>query len=229
MNETILRTLTSIALIGAILGLYHFWPLGLALAIGGAFIYAILFEFSKIIYESTRIEIGSLAFRVPSILLLFYLALIALLGASLIYAVLSPRLHALLGLTILIVASFDTGGYIVGRAIGTHLLAPNVSPKKTWEGVIGGIMFSALAYGAVLFWFGYQTASWPLALGILIAIDACALLGDIFVSYLKRRAQIKDFGAILPGHGGILDRVDSLIFTVPLVLALHQLISSVLL
>ena len=106
----------------------------------------------------------------------------------------------------------DTGGYFAGRFLGKHKLYPAVSPKKTVEGSIGGLAGSAL--GAVMAHFWYLP-SLPLATGIGLALLAGALgqLGDLGESLLKRSTGVKDSGAIVPGHGGILDRVDALIMT----------------
>ncbi len=106
----------------------------------------------------------------------------------------------------------DTGGYFAGRFLGKHKLYEAVSPKKTVEGAIGGLCGSA--FGAVLahFWF---LPSLPLAHGIPLAIVAGALgqAGDLGESLIKRATGVKDSGAIVPGHGGILDRVDALLLT----------------
>jgi len=107
----------------------------------------------------------------------------------------------------------DTGGYFAGRFLGKHKLYEAVSPKKTVEGAIGGLVAAAL--GAVLahFWF---LRSLPLVHGIVLAVIAGAAgqAGDLGESLLKRSTGVKDSGAILPGHGGILDRIDALLVTV---------------
>lgn len=107
---------------------------------------------------------------------------------------------------------FDTGAFFVGHFLGRHKLAPTISPGKTWEGAFGGLVFTIAA--ALLF------AMWPLGipwylallLGVLLAV--AATLGDLAESLIKRQTHVKDSGQIMPGHGGILDRVDSLIFGV---------------
>jgi len=108
----------------------------------------------------------------------------------------------------------DTGAYYAGTLWGKHPLLPSVSPKKTVEGVLGGL---ALAVGAALlaqWWFASQLSqSDALILGMLLT--ATGLLGDLFESAIKRRTGVKDSGGILPGHGGMLDRLDSLLFTAP--------------
>lgn len=108
----------------------------------------------------------------------------------------------------------DTGAYYAGTLWGKHPLLPSVSPKKTVEGLLGGI---ALAVGTALlaqWWFASQLSrSDAIILGILLTVTG--LLGDLFESVIKRRTGVKDSGGILPGHGGMLDRIDSLLFTAP--------------
>ncbi len=106
----------------------------------------------------------------------------------------------------------DTGGYFAGRAFGKHKLYPKVSPKKTIEGAIGGGLASI--GGALLAHFWYLPAL-PLVDGILLAIGASILgqSGDLMISLIKRSADVKDSGFIVPGHGGLLDRIDALTMT----------------
>ncbi|MGJ8528250.1 phosphatidate cytidylyltransferase [Maritalea sp.] len=108
----------------------------------------------------------------------------------------------------------DSGAFFVGRQLGGKKLAPIISPSKTWSGAVGGLVFGTL--GGTLVW-GFGTLS-PLWIGILIsaAISASAQIGDLAESALKRHFLIKDSGDIIPGHGGVLDRIDS--FTVGAVL-----------
>ena len=102
----------------------------------------------------------------------------------------------------------DTGAYAVGRTVGTHKLAPSVSPGKTWEGAIGGLV-AAIAAGAVLAPVLGIGAQWIIVAAIMGVIGQ---VGDLYVSRLKRQAGFDDSGAIFPGHGGMLDRLDSLSF-----------------
>jgi phosphatidate cytidylyltransferase len=110
----------------------------------------------------------------------------------------------------------DSAAYFTGRAFGKHKLAPAISPGKTWEGV-GGALLGVLAWGGALNHFA-GLASLPglrLALSLLL-LTAISICGDLFESLMKRQAGVKDSGTLLPGHGGVLDRIDSLISTLPL-------------
>ena len=122
----------------------------------------------------------------------------------------SPGLYLTLSSCLLIVAS-DMGSYFIGKSFGKRSLSP-ISPSKTIEGLIGGIICSILL--AILFAFFLDLGN-PFLIGILygLLISLMALVGDLIESMMKRDAKIKDSGTFLPGHGGILDRIDSYIFT----------------
>lgn len=125
-----------------------------------------------------------------------------------------------------LVFAADTGAYFAGRALGRHKLAPQISPGKTVEGAVGGLLLCAVwAATAGAYVFGLTVS--PLLLGlVLLCLLAAALsiVGDLTESMLKRAAGLKDSGKILPGHGGVLDRVDSIVAALPtLVLGLHWL------
>jgi phosphatidate cytidylyltransferase len=122
----------------------------------------------------------------------------------------------LLSFFFLILMGADTGAYYVGRAIGKHKLAPAISPGKTWEGVAGGVV-AALALAAVAhFWFFKELPlKWALPLAAMMVV--LGILGDLTESALKRGAGAKDTAKLLPGHGGALDRLDSLLFNAPLI------------
>jgi phosphatidate cytidylyltransferase len=116
----------------------------------------------------------------------------------------------------------DIGAYFAGRAFGKRKLAPSISPGKTWEGVAGGLVavlvLAALAaqlpetFQAQLL-VRYGWFKWVLFLGLFVA---ASVVGDLFESMLKRRAEVKDSSGLLPGHGGVLDRIDALVPTMPL-------------
>lgn len=108
----------------------------------------------------------------------------------------------------------DTGAYYTGKMIGKHKLAPKISPGKTIEGTVGGIVVCILTGLIVNYIFGNPLSSdWTIAFALLVGI--AAILGDLVESSIKRGAGIKDSGDIVPGHGGVLDRFDSLIFVFP--------------
>lgn len=109
----------------------------------------------------------------------------------------------------------DMGGYFTGRLIGKHKLAPTISPHKTVEGSIGGVVLSAALAVALAFIISdFPVAFSPLKFAVIGAVGgAFSQVGDLAASVIKRRAGLKDFGNILPGHGGILDRFDSVLFT----------------
>lgn len=120
----------------------------------------------------------------------------------------------LLILLFIIIWATDTGAYFSGRFFGKHKLALKLSPKKTVEGAIGGLLFSILS--AVIFNLYYQIFSVGLIILIAFIISIMGQLGDLIESSLKRFVNIKDSGKIIPGHGGILDRFDSTITTAPI-------------
>ncbi len=129
-------------------------------------------------------------------------------------------LHTLAGwkATLVLIATIvvsDSAQYYTGRAIGRRPLAPAVSPKKTIEGAIGGVVFGTLF---MMFALGFVFPATPLVtrvlLGVIIAL--LGIIGDLFESRLKRLAGVKDSSALIPGHGGVLDRIDALLFAIPI-------------
>ena len=127
------------------------------------------------------------------------------------------RLSAhLLSFFFLVLMGSDTGAYYTGRAIGKHKLAPSISPGKTWEGVAGGVLAALVLAAVAHFWFFRELPlKWALPLAALMTV--MGILGDLTESALKRGAGAKDAAKILPGHGGALDRLDSLLFNAPLI------------
>ena len=123
----------------------------------------------------------------------------------------------------------DAGGFFIGATMGKHKLCPNISPKKTVEGAVGGVVFcfvSAMLIGLIFQFIIMPDAKinfWALAL--LGLIDApVSILGDLSFSLIKRSLKIKDYGSIFPGHGGMLDRFDSIIFTAPVLVVVNYFI-----
>ncbi len=120
--------------------------------------------------------------------------------------------NIVMGLLLLIWAN-DSGAYIIGSRWGRHLLLPRISPKKTWEGTLGGLLFTLLtAFLLHLFFLELRLIDWLVLAGIIAVFGS---IGDLVESMLKRSLSVKDSGKILPGHGGMLDRFDGLIFSLP--------------
>ena len=133
--------------------------------------------------------------------------------------------HYLLLLYVMMWAN-DTGAYLVGSLIGKHKMCPRISPGKTWEGLAGGMLLTiAAAYGVIY--------CLPIPIGLssievalaAVVLSAAGTLGDLFESVLKRAAGAKDSGRVLPGHGGVLDRLDSLLLAIPTYFLLLYLLS----
>lgn len=122
-------------------------------------------------------------------------------------------------LVVLLVASADVGAYFSGRAFGRIKLSPKVSPGKSWEGVWGGLFLSVIIAYSYSFLFG-STLSAGLVL-IVVPVAMISVVGDLLESMLKRERGIKDSSSILPGHGGILDRVDGLVAALPIFALLY--------
>jgi len=126
----------------------------------------------------------------------------------------------------------DIGAYFSGKAFGKRKLAPTISPGKSWEGAIGGGI-AVLVLSSLVILFGgpwlldtfvvqlHSHLGWAGMLGVLLVLTAASVVGDLFESQLKRRAGVKDSSNLLPGHGGVLDRIDALIPTLPLAALIH--------
>lgn len=110
----------------------------------------------------------------------------------------------------------DIGAYFTGRAFGKHKLAEHISPKKTIEGLIGGIFFASIVAIIGGFILNFHGIKWLLLLTLVIIACLWSVIGDLFESMIKRLADVKDSGRLLPGHGGIFDRIDSLTAAIPI-------------
>jgi phosphatidate cytidylyltransferase len=127
----------------------------------------------------------------------------------------------ILGIIFLIWAS-DTGAYAAGKNFGKNKLFPRISPGKTWEGWVGGVLLSiAVAWLLSLYFTDLTLGHW---LGVAVLVSVFGVLGDLVESMLKRSLGVKDSGTLIPGHGGILDRFDSLILVVPFLVAFLELV-----
>lgn len=121
--------------------------------------------------------------------------------------------HELVIFALLLVSAADIGAYFAGRRFGRLRLAPIVSPNKTWEGVLGGVAAGFLVALAARAWFGLPALPF---LSLCVAAVLVSIVGDLLESMFKRQRGLKDSGSVLPGHGGVLDRLDSLTSSVPL-------------
>lgn len=117
---------------------------------------------------------------------------------------------------LLIVWITDSGAYLVGRQIGKNKLAPKISPNKTWEGSIGGSLAAVILVVVIYTLGGWLTYNWLELAGFALVLSVAGQLGDLVESAFKRHYGVKDSGTILPGHGGILDRFDSMLIVLPL-------------
>lgn len=129
---------------------------------------------------------------------------------------------------VLVTKFTDIGAYVFGMSIGRHKLIPRISPNKTWEGLVGGLLGALLASYGGFHWMkatlGHYGMDWFHATVLGLVLGAAAIVGDLAESLLKRQANIKDSGTMLPGIGGALDLVDSLLFTAPLLYVYMRLV-----
>jgi phosphatidate cytidylyltransferase len=145
-------------------------------------------------------------------LIIMILVLAAFVGSA---AILHSRGPALLLFVMVSVWLADTGGYFAGKRYGKHKLAKTISPNKTWEGVAGALILALAWAGGFYFVVDGLTVSLPGWLALTAFVVMVSIVGDLFESVFKRCFDVKDSGQMLPGHGGILDRIDSLLAAVP--------------
>ena len=118
--------------------------------------------------------------------------------------------------------TFDTFAYLIGVKFGKHKILPSVSPRKSWEGFFGGFTFTIIASYLTYIYFDFE--SFKLTLIISIILPFTATIGDFTESYYKRQAGVKDSGNFIPGHGGILDRIDAFMISIPILYIFTKLI-----
>ncbi|MFT4058773.1 MAG: phosphatidate cytidylyltransferase [Legionella sp.] len=133
---------------------------------------------------------------------------------SLVHLYYLPDGKGLLVYLLFLIWASDIGAYLSGKWIGKHKLIPQVSPGKSWEGVLGGVLLAMLVAAVGSFYLAFENKLYWFFLAFCTVI--ISIFGDLFISILKRRCHLKDTGSIIPGHGGILDRLDSLIAALPL-------------
>ncbi|MCI8553655.1 MAG: CDP-archaeol synthase [Clostridiales bacterium] len=223
------RGLTAAAVAFAMLTPFFLLPGNLLPAMGAMLAYVMALTFLQIRYHKTlSMERIGFVFFVSVVFPLSFSCLAYLRTYSLRGCEADGLFYVFLALVIPWMC--DMGAYFVGTFLGRHKLCPDISPKKTVEGAIGGIVVSVLS--ALLAAFLYQilylgdTASvsyWQIGLLALIGTPL-SMMGDLLASIIKRQCQVKDFGHIMPGHGGLMDRFDSLLLTAPLLfIAVHYL------
>jgi len=146
------------------------------------------------------------------------LLLIPFLGGNLLSLRLLPDGLRWLLFTTAVTWSSDVGAYLLGSALGKHFLAPRLSPKKTWEGFAGGTLFAVLAGLAFALIAGALGSPFSLSSAAILAVSIALVspIGDLVNSLIKRHCGVKDTGSLIPGHGGIFDRFDTLLWAAPL-------------
>ena len=183
-----------------------------------------------VVFSTTSVLLGALALTVLASLVwrmpggphgyvkdaaasLFIICYVPLLGSFTALMLAGTNGGARLVTFILVVVMSDTGGYVFGVLMGKHPMAPNISPKKSWEGLAGSLVFGIVA-GVCMAVLGLHVAIW---IGVLIgvALVAVGTCGDLIESMIKRDLGIKDMSSFLPGHGGVMDRLDSLLVAAP--------------
>ncbi|MFE5139235.1 phosphatidate cytidylyltransferase [Streptomyces fagopyri] len=179
----------------------------------GAWVAMALTALAVLVWRMTEPPEGYLKDVTAGVFAAFYVPFLATFVAMMLTADDGPR--RVLTFLLLTVVS-DTGAYAIGWRFGKHKLAPRISPGKTREGLVGAVAF-AMVGGALCLQFLIEDGTWWQGLIIGLAVAATATLGDLGESMIKRDLGIKDMGTLLPGHGGIMDRLDSLLPTAPVV------------
>ncbi|MEU6668305.1 phosphatidate cytidylyltransferase [Streptomyces sp. NPDC046727] len=179
----------------------------------GAWVAMALTALAVLVWRMTEPPEGYLKDVTAGVFAAFYVPFLATFVALMLTAADGPwRVLTFLLLTVV----SDTGAYAVGWRFGKHRLAPRISPGKTREGLLGAVLFAMVA-GALCMQFLIDDGAWWQGLLLGLAVAASATLGDLGESMIKRDLGIKDMGTLLPGHGGIMDRLDSLLPTAPVV------------
>ena len=206
MDDLFKRSVTGAAAGLIFFGSYLLHPMLFVLLLAWILVYILLWEWPRLLPDQTSLY---KSWKFWGISIIYPIAPSALLIAN-VYV--SSWLESLY--PFLIAWICDMGSYFVGKPLGRHKIIPRISPGKSWEGLVGGYVF--VIAGNIL-----MKKAIPIHMHVLITSAIVTLLafsGDIFISYLKRKAGLKDTGALLPGHGGLLDRFDSVFFVAYLLL-----------
>ena len=208
-----------VATVGIVIGAYVKGEAAIPLVVALVVVFTLLWYLLGVVRARPTVNVA------VTLLGFLWVGLLGSFAALLLDPRIFPNRHGvalLLGATVATVG-YDIGSFLVGGRFGRHLLAPAISPHKTWEGLIGGTVASVLVGAVVVSQISPWTTARGVALGLVVAV--AAPLGDLCESLLKRDMGIKDMGAILPGHGGILDRADALLFVIPATYYLVRLIN----
>ncbi len=213
------RVLSGAVMVILAIALVWFAPAWLFEAFAGVVIALAAWELTNLARRGALGGASSGRLEVLAVLVVIYLTLpiLALVAMRLRGG---PESVFLLMLTVMV---SDTAQYYTGRTFGRRPLAAAISPKKTIEGAIGGLVFGTLLFVVLGAWWAPQfTAGVRIVLGLAIVVLGIA--GDLFESLLKRRANVKDSSSLIPGHGGVLDRIDALLFAAPAYYAALRLV-----
>lgn len=230
-----LQALAGLVCLLAVLELAPYYPgrravfyAGAAAIVSGLACLGWLFPACAVPWFGAAVGAGLLRYRSrPDAAALAWLALLATAGAMQVVGAFAALPFgagmnlAWLFYLFILTALNDIGQFVAGKLFGRHRIAPAVSPNKTWQGLAGGIVVSQALGVALGAWLGLADAATMAVFGLLLSV--AGFCGDLLFSAIKRRLAIKDFSQLIPGHGGILDRVDSLVLTAPL---LHLLLCS---
>jgi phosphatidate cytidylyltransferase len=208
-----------VATVGLIIGAYMKGEAAIPLVLSLVVIFTLLWYLVGVVRARPTINVG------VTLLGFMWVGFLGSFAALLLDPRMFPNRHGvalLLGAAVTVVG-YDIGSFLVGARFGRHRLAPSISPYKTWEGLVGGTIASVLIGALVVSQISPWTTARGIALGLVVAV--VAPLGDLCESLIKRDIGIKDIGWVLPGHGGVLDRVDALLFVVPAAYYLVRLIN----
>lgn len=202
-----------------LLGISMVWGLGFAFLPYDNYlpVLAVVFVMAMALSGWNMLKFGAYSLKKPWIVFA-----ISLVFPILYNSIAVARTQGVAYLILILLSCFgtDTGAYFIGRACGRHKLAPVISPKKTVEGFIGGVAISAIIYaivGLVLYGACHRMVNFPMLIALGLICGVLDQFGDLSMSAIKRNFQVKDFGSWMPGHGGVLDRFDSLLYVGPCV------------
>ena len=212
--------------LGSIWGIFTFWIMGysfsalVAAALMGILLYYVLL-FAEMMASHTKLQFKDTAICLVSGVVMPFLL------SALVRVIVMEQGRYFIYIPFIMAFFSDTGAYFIGITFGKHKMAPIISPKKSWEGFFGGIATAVLGmigYGLVLRYAFHFEVNYVAAVLYGLIGSLGGVFGDLSLSVVKRQVGIKDYGNLIPGHGGILDRFDSVLITAPLTEALLLLL-----